>query len=115
MFYRYLSEKFRNLMRTHSLSDDELRQAAGELKAKQKKTFIGYIILAPLFSVLLIGAAIWETGNGTNNPSSLWTGVVLAIILAFAGGYFLLMGLLKFQFNRELKKDYPHLYDECKL
>ena len=45
MFYRYLNVKFRRMMRDHALTVDELRQAAEKMRAKQKKTFIAYVII----------------------------------------------------------------------
>ena len=113
MFYRYLNEQFRRMMRNHELTDDELMQAADKMKAKQKKTFIAYVIIEIVIVILFIAAYIWEQKN-SDTPVELGA-CILAIVVFIVGGYVLPMGILKFQFNRELKKDYPNLYEECKL
>ena len=113
MFYRYLNEKFRQMMRDHALTVDELRQAAEKMKAKQKKTFITYVIIEMIIIILFTAAYIWEQNN-SDTPVGLGA-CVLAVALFAVGGYVLPIGILKFQFNSELKKDYPHLYEECKL
>ena len=113
MFYRYLNEQFRRQMRNHELTDDELRQAADKMKAKQKKTFIAYVIIEIIIAILFTLAFIWEKQN-SDTPVEL-SAIIITIVFFVVGGYVLPMGILKFQFNRELKKDYPHLYEECKL
>lgn len=113
MFYRTLNERFRELMRTHAISDDELRQAADEMKAKQKKSFIIYVVTVAIFSILMIGAGIIQPM--IKPIQNIWFGIFLSIAVAIIAGYFLPIGILRIQFNRELKKDYPHLYDELKL
>ena len=117
MFWRTLNGKFRNLMRNHELSDEELRKASDDLKSTQQKVFIGYVI----GMLILVGLFIWhiiEQYYHPTNTDPFYVTVLGAIILIIVAGvffYFITMGIIKIQFNNELKKDYPHLYDEIKL
>lgn len=115
MLIRTLNQRFRELMRAHALSDEELRQAADEMRAKQKKNFIIYVITVSIASVLMIAAGIIQPMIKPMDMGRVWSGIILFIALAVVAGYFLPIGILKIQFNRELKKDYPQLYDEIKL
>jgi len=113
MRIRTLNKDFKSSMREHALSDEELKQAADEMKAKQKKTFIAYVIGIIIVAVLMVAAYIWEQVNSAT-PVELSV-AVLTIAVFIVAGYFVSVGIFKIQFNGELKKDYPHLYDECKL
>lgn len=117
MFFRSLNDRFRKLMRDHELSDDELRQSATAMKSKQKRTFIGYVIGMIVLAGLFV-MHFFEQYNHPTNSDPFWLTVLGGIILVIVCGvvfYFFTVGVFKIQFNKELKKDYPHLYDELKL
>lgn len=113
MRIRTLDEGFKRTMREHALSDEELKQAADEMKSKQKKAFIAYVIGIIIVSVLMVVAYLVELEN-SGTPVGL-SAAVLTLAVFIVAGYFVSVGIFKIQFNGELKKDYPHLYDECKL
>ena len=116
MYFRYLKKEFRDLMRSHALSDDDVRQAADKMKRKSKKTFIIGMVCYAICMVLIAMGFIAEYKMKPDfGLSNAVTGMALCIVLGFVLAYILPVGLLKFQFDRELKNTYPHLYDECKL
>lgn len=116
MYFRYLKRQFRDQMRAHALNDDDIRQASCQMKAKSKKNFIIGMVCYAGFIVLMLAAGIFEYMTKTDfTLSRLIEGMVLLIITGFVAAYILPVGLLKFQFNKELKSTYSHLYHECKL
>jgi len=117
MFFRTLNSKFRELMRQHALSDDELRQSSVEMKIKQKKTMIGFIISMIGLTILFIWNICSQIKNDTLAdplPLEITYTTILIIVIGILG-YFFTMGVFKIQFNKELKANYPELYDELKL
>ena len=117
MLYRYLNARFKEQMKARLLSEDELREAAGGLKKKQKNMFIWWIVATVFIDGLLIFNLIDRIIKGTN-PDSLpvsIAGTALLCIIVGAFIYFALLGVIKIQFNKALKENYPELLDELKL
>ena len=117
MYFRYLRKQFKEQMEAHALSEDELREAAGGLKKKQKKMFIWWIVATVFIDGLLIFNLINQIIKGTN-PDSLPVGIAGTALLSIIVGaffYFPFLGIIKIQFNKALKENYPELLNELKL
>lgn len=117
MFYRFLNARFKEDMRTHSLSEDELRQAAGDLKKKQKKMFIWWIVATVFVDGLLIYYITSQAIKGLNTdpiPVEIVCTTLLSIAVCLLF-YFAFLGIIKIQFNKALKNYYPDLLNELKL
>jgi len=115
MFYRFLDKKYRDQMREHALSDDDIITASWTLKNKQKKSVILYAVLTIVFCVLMLAAGIAQYMIKQVDPVRLVPAMILAVVMVVVLGYFMPIGIFRIQFNRELKNNYPHLYDRCKL
>lgn len=102
-------------MREHALSDDDIITTSWTLKNKQKKLVILYVVLTIIFCVLMLAAGIAQYMIRQTSLTRLLPAVILAIVMVVVLGYFMPIGIFRIQFNRELKNNYPHLYDRCKL
>ena len=100
-------------MQEHALSDEELKQAADKMKAEQKKSLITHVIAVVIVAVLMVAAYLLEQEH-SNTPVEL-SAAITVLVVFIAAGYYCAVGKFKIRFNKELKKDYPHLYEECKL
>ncbi len=115
--YRTLNMQLKRAIVNRSLSEDQLREAAENVKAGNKKTMktinIAMIICAVIFLIMFV-PVIRENGD----PKFI--GIMLAIIvgsLAFVYAiiYELMVGVLKGQFNKAVKKGYPEMAKELKV
>ncbi len=115
--YRTLNMQLKRAIVNRSLSEDQLREAAENVKAGNKKTMktinIAMIICAVIFLIMFV-PVIRENGD----PKFI--GIMLAIIVGslafvYAAIYELMVGVLKGQFNKAVKKGYPEMAKELKV